>query len=169
MVVASEYSIDCEAYPSYASFLFVQVPIFLLGSTCEHLVSPKQVVPQVRPMIVHLFVFVVELKQQPFVKHIAFVAFARIAASVKVIEAIAFKRIDFVVVRTLVIGSQETLIVVAFHIVVASESSIRPMQIEGIMTKSLASFVAKVVVHQDQPELMLEILFKLSYGLIPCC
>ena len=89
-------------------------------------------------MIVYLLVFVVELIQQPFIEHIAFVAFARIAASVRVVEVITFGKIGFVVVRTLVMGSQGTSIKVAFRIVEAFESFVRLVQIEGIMIKSLA-------------------------------
>jgi len=63
---------------------------------------------------------------------------------------------------------------VAYHTAVAFESSIMLVQIEGIKTGSLASFIVEVVVHQDLLVLMLELRikiqpgFKLDYVLEPC-
>ena len=75
------------------------------------------------------------------------------------------------------VGIQGTLIEVAYHIAVAFESSIMLEQIEGIVIRSLASFIVEVVVHQDLLVLMLELKlvieiqpeFKLNYVPKPYC
>ena len=119
--------------------------------------------------IEHLLVFVVVvLEQQPFVaftRIVAFVTFISIvafAAFVRVVEVIAFGR-NLVAERTFVRGSQETLIEVAYQIVMAFESIVELVQIEGTFAGSLASIIAEVVVLLDQPELMLDYEFEPYY------
>ena len=106
-------------------------------------------------------VSVIKLKQ-PSVEQIAFATSVGTAAFVAFVTVVTFAKTVVAEVKTLVVGSQGTLIEEACQIVMASKSFAELVRIVGTIARNLASTIVEVVVHQDQLELML------GYELEPC-